>query len=79
MDVNAREEMNASLNTVVSEISAKLKQQEEDRIAQDTENANLHKELQVRASLLLITSLRTGRARNKHRSLVVALQIIGSA
>lgn len=42
-----REEINASLNAVVSDISSKIKEQEEERIAQDTENANLRTELQV--------------------------------
>ncbi|CAM9478205.1 unnamed protein product [Ectocarpus sp. 12 AP-2014] len=42
-----REEMNASLNAVVSDISKKIKEQEEERIAQDAENASLRSDLQV--------------------------------
>lgn len=40
--------MNASLNTVVADISRKIKEQEEERIAQDAENFNLRDKLQVR-------------------------------
>ncbi|CAM9606411.1 unnamed protein product [Ectocarpus sp. 4 AP-2014] len=42
-----REEMNASLNAVVSDISKKIKEQEEERIAQDAENASLRSDLQA--------------------------------
>lgn len=41
--------MNSSLNSVVTEMSAKIKQQEEERIAQDEENSQLRTELQVDA------------------------------
>lgn len=44
---NARDEMNASLNAIVSGISTKIKEQEEERIAQDKENLSLRAELQV--------------------------------
>lgn len=40
--------MNASLNTVVADISRKIKEQEEERIAQDTENSNIREALRVR-------------------------------
>lgn len=42
--------MNASLNAVVSDISKKIKEQEEERIAQDAENASLRSDLQVRTN-----------------------------
>lgn len=42
-----REEMNASLNAVVGEISKKIKEQEEERLAQDSENSSLRSDLQV--------------------------------
>lgn len=40
--------MNASLNTVVADISRKIKEQEEERIAQDTDNSNIREALRVR-------------------------------
>ncbi|CAM9897162.1 unnamed protein product [Pylaiella littoralis] len=42
-----REEMNASLNAVVSDISKKIKEQEEERLAQDGENSSLRSDLQA--------------------------------
>lgn len=39
--------MNASWNAVVNGISTKIKEQEEERIAQDEENASLRAELEV--------------------------------
>lgn len=39
--------MNASWNAVVNDISTKIKEQEEERIAQDEENASLRAELEV--------------------------------
>lgn len=39
--------MNASLNAIVSGISTKIKEQEEQRVAQDKENLTLRTELQV--------------------------------
>lgn len=39
--------MNASLNAVVSDISRKIKEQEEERLAQDAENISLRSDLQV--------------------------------
>lgn len=46
-----REEMNASLNAVVSDISKKIKEQEEERLAQDGENSSLRSDLQVHLNL----------------------------
>lgn len=39
--------MNAALNTVVADISTKIREQEDERIAQDKENSDLRVELQV--------------------------------
>lgn len=39
--------MNASLNAVVSDISKRIKEQEEERLAQDAENSSLRSDLQV--------------------------------
>lgn len=39
--------MNASLNAVVGDISKKIKEQEEERLAQDAENSSLRSDLQV--------------------------------
>lgn len=39
--------MNAKLNAIVSGISTKIKEQEEERVAQDKENLALRAELQV--------------------------------
>lgn len=43
--------MNASLNAIVSDISAKIKEQEEERVAQDKEKLTLRAELQVLEAL----------------------------
>lgn len=48
--------MNASLNAVVGDISKKIKEQEEERLAQDAENSSLRSDLQV------IDGLHTGAA-----------------
>lgn len=45
--LSLREDMNASWNAVVNDISAKIKDQEEERIAQDEENASLRAKLHV--------------------------------
>lgn len=44
---NVRDEMNAKLNAIVSGISTKIKEQEEERVAQDKENLALRAALQV--------------------------------
>ncbi|CAM9466649.1 unnamed protein product [Choristocarpus tenellus] len=46
-EADQREEMNSSLNKVVDEISAKIKEQEAQRVSQDKENACLREELQA--------------------------------
>lgn len=51
---SSREEMNASLNAVVGDISAKIKEQEEERLAQDAENSSLRLDLQVTNDSLYI-------------------------
>lgn len=43
----SREELNASLNAVVRDMTAKITEQEKARIAQDEENSKLQEELQV--------------------------------
>ena len=47
--------MNASLNAIVSDISAKIKEQEEERVAQDKEKLTLRAELQVPVSYTHLT------------------------
>lgn len=39
--------MNSSFNSILSDISKKVKEQDEERIVQDEENADLQIELQV--------------------------------